>query len=546
MEDFVRADLKPGEAALFGRAPDLSHFPPGTFIKPPLKIRILSELVSANHVLVVASDTGAWVLDLQSKNGTSVRQEPGVLYIEIAPRSTRETPRPAFPTKAVWTDDHDFARSVLTRVVNWLDDAGVDADAALLSSEAAPQDHSGLRLATGHYLTVTPRAGTHALRLVDDLGLIARFIEQQNALHAEEGDHEPGFVLRSESIREAHRAVCEAARRGHGLVLLGPSGTGKERFARCYHDHTPGSEERPFVTINCGAIPEALIENELFGSVPGAHAGAVNKPGLFESAHGGTLFLDEVGDMPLAVQVKLLRALENGTFRRLGDLRERRADVKVVCATNRDLRAAVEKGSFRADLWFRLAQCEVTLPPLRERPEDLDALLRVLKVSPAHSAWDVLSPEARMVLLHHPWPGNVRELCNFVRRLPDTPGTLVDVMACRKLLGLRAPDPPTNEAHSPAPPISPAADDWHVFEARVWSAWRRTHARPPRTFPELKCFIDDYLKPAFIAWQGGVKPDARTLEEVAVNAVATEVKIDWNTADKWLKRYFKTFGHTPT
>ncbi|MFO0649948.1 MAG: sigma 54-interacting transcriptional regulator [Polyangiales bacterium] len=538
MEGSLRAEVAPGEALLFGRSPDPSRLPEGLLAAPPRKVTVLSDLVSTNHVLVVANEAGAWVLDLQSRNGTSVRHEGGALHLELGPQANADPQRVTFPLRAVWNTDDDFARGVFQSVAKWLDDADIDADVTLLPRASDAPERGALKLATGEHLVVTPRAGTHALRLADDLATVARFVESQNALRDEERGHEPGFVLRSQSARESHHAVCEAARRGRGLLLLGPSGTGKERFARCYHQHSSRGDGA-FVAINCGALPEALIENELFGSVPGAHHGAVDKRGLFEAADGGTLFLDEVADLSLATQVKLLRVLEDGTFRRLGDVRERRVDVHVVCATNRDLRAAIEAGRFREDLWFRLARYEVTLAPLRERLDDIDALLRAQVVSPGRTAWDALSPDARVLVRQHPWPGNVREFLNFVGRLPDAPDAVTDAASCRQLLGGRASETPRVTPTPLAPPTT--ASDWHHIEARVWKAWRRTHDGPPATFQDLGRFVDDYLKPAFVAWHGNVPTEATTLDELPRNAVAKRLGIDWNTASKWLSRYLDTF-----
>jgi len=209
-------------------------------------------------------------------------------------------------------------------------------------------------------------------------------------------------------------------------LLLGESGTGKELFARAVHHLSP-RRDQPFVAINCAAIPETLIENELFGHERGAFTGAgERRQGKFELAAGGTVFLDEIGELPLAVQGKLLRAIEEKVIDRIGGRAPVAVDVRVVAATNKDLRTAVEQGQFRGDLFFRLAVFPIEIPPLRDRGDDLTLLAR-------HFASEIgrelrgreaqLSDEALALLKRQRWPGNVRELENAIERaciLSDT------------------------------------------------------------------------------------------------------------------------------
>ena len=195
------------------------------------------------------------------------------------------------------------------------------------------------------------------------------------------------------------------------ITLLGETGTGKDVFAQAIHRES-ARREQPFVVFDCGAVPPNLIESELFGHERGAFTGAVARhTGAFERAMGGTLFLDEVGELPMDLQPKLLRALENRNVRRVGGSRDRPTDVRIVAATNRDLATLVASKQFRADLYFRLAAAVVSLPPLRDRPEDLPLLVRSLMQSLGRS--DVAVSEASHALLaQHGWPGNVRELKN--------------------------------------------------------------------------------------------------------------------------------------
>jgi len=201
------------------------------------------------------------------------------------------------------------------------------------------------------------------------------------------------------------------------VLLSGESGTGKDLIARTLH-YQSARKQALFVPVNCAAIPEQLLESELFGYVRGAFTDArQDKKGLFAEAHGGTLFLDEVGELPLLLQAKLLRVLEDKEVRPLGATKGAKVDVRIIAATNRDLSQAVAEGTFREDLFYRLSVVEIGLPPLRERPEDLPLLIHhFIERSAQSSQARRLSPEALRTLLNYPWPGNVRELENTVER----------------------------------------------------------------------------------------------------------------------------------
>lgn len=216
------------------------------------------------------------------------------------------------------------------------------------------------------------------------------------------------------------QAMIEKVRDTDASVFIsGESGTGKELVARIIHE-TGRRRAGPFVAVNCAAIPEALIESELFGHARGAFTGAVrDKTGLVEEATGGTFFLDEIGDLPLVLQSKLLRVLEEKKVRRVGETRHRAVDARFVSATNKDLDREVERGRFRQDLYYRLKIIAIDLPPLRERPEDALLLLNHFLDEFSRSMGKprpFLSPVALEMLLRYPWPGNVRELQNEVQR----------------------------------------------------------------------------------------------------------------------------------
>jgi two-component system, NtrC family, response regulator AtoC len=226
------------------------------------------------------------------------------------------------------------------------------------------------------------------------------------------------MIFESRAMRELLELAGRVAQHDTTVLITGESGTGKEVLARAIHRLSPRSE-RAFTAINCAAIPGQLLESELFGHTKGAFTGAVaDRMGLFEVAHEGTLLLDEIGDLPLDLQAKLLRVLEEGEIRRVGGRDAKRVDVRVIAATAKPLEQAVEQGEFRADLFYRLNVVRLHLPPLRERPEDVPALLTHFARQAATRMGRAVSltPGALASLTHHTWPGNVRELRNAVER----------------------------------------------------------------------------------------------------------------------------------
>jgi DNA-binding NtrC family response regulator len=250
-----------------------------------------------------------------------------------------------------------------------------------------------------------------------------------------------GMLGRSAAMQEVFSLIQRLAPHAKVVLVTGETGTGKELAARAFH-HAGARRAQPFVTINCSAVVDTLFESELFGHVRGAFTGAVeSKAGVFEVAQNGTLFLDEVGELPLSVQAKLLRALENGEVQRVGSLQPKRVDVTVIAATNRDLRAEVAAGRFRGDLFYRLNVVEVTLPPLRDRREDIPYLTAAFLRACAHrinKPLAGLTPGAERLLLNARWEGNVRELKNVIERaclLADG-----NILSERELTGAVGPD----------------------------------------------------------------------------------------------------------
>ncbi|MBI4278560.1 MAG: sigma-54-dependent Fis family transcriptional regulator [Armatimonadetes bacterium] len=228
-----------------------------------------------------------------------------------------------------------------------------------------------------------------------------------------------GVVGHSPKMREVHRMVSIVAPTDATVLLMGETGTGKELLARSVHRQSRRANG-PWIVMHCGAIPETLLETEIFGHEKGAFTNAIAaKPGRFERAEGGSIFLDEVGDMSLAMQVKFLRVLQERTLERVGGVRSIKVDCRVIAATNRDLRRMVREGIFRADLYYRLAVVPLTLPSLRERPEDLPALVQHFLHKYRRQTGKALrgfAPSAMEQLRRHPWPGNVRELEYCIER----------------------------------------------------------------------------------------------------------------------------------
>jgi len=231
-------------------------------------------------------------------------------------------------------------------------------------------------------------------------------------LHRLEGSGE--IVTRNERTKGVIGLAIQVARSGISVLIEGESGTGKELLAHLIHDNS-GKQEEPFVTVNCSALAETLLESELFGHVKGSFTGAVkDRQGRFDAADGGTVFLDEVGEIPPPTQVKLLRFLQSKEFERVGESTTRKVDVRVIAATNRDLEEAVQSGVFREDLYYRLNAVKLRLPPLRERAEDIPLLVQ--HFLSRHRGGHEVSLDALEALKGYPWKGNVRELENVMER----------------------------------------------------------------------------------------------------------------------------------
>ncbi len=289
--------------------------------------------------------------------------------------------------------------------------------------------------------------------LLDAQGEQAYYIEKMEPLRVAQGQPAAqGLIGRSAAFQRMLELVARVGPSRASVLLLGESGTGKELVAQAVHEASPRAAHA-LVVVDCASLPETLFESELFGHERGAFTGAgTSKAGLVEAASGGTLFLDEVGDIPLPMQVKLLRLLESGTYRRVGSTELRRTDVRVVSATHRDLQAMVADGRFREDLYYRLSTFPIPLPALRDRPDDIPLLAVALLARVAPQRRLALSSGALALLRSHAFPGNVRELRNVLERatlLAD--GDTIEVQHVERALGSDTPASATRAAHHALP-----------------------------------------------------------------------------------------------
>ncbi len=359
-----------------------------------------------------------------------------------------------------------------------------DTDAVVLTGKSSLETAvAALRHGTFDYLT-------KPCKLVDLEGVLRRMAEKRELTNKYRAlkqrlqrlEGAPDLIGQSQKMNYVCRLIAKVAPTESTVLILGETGTGKELVARAVHEQSLRAD-MPLVPVNCGALPEALIESELFGHRKGAFTGAEeHRIGLLQVANGGTLFLDEIGELPKAMQAKLLRFLESGEVRRVGDNESFTYDVRVICATNRNLPEMVAGGEFREDLWFRINTFEIPLPSLRERIEDIPPLARHLAARfGASVAGDeqVFSPEALTALRDHSWPGNVRELANVIEHA---------MILCDA--------PPIRPEHLPQRFLAPAAESIPFQPAAtlnlrslemqaIHEALSRHHGNKPKAAEEL-------------------------------------------------------------
>lgn len=340
------------------------------------------------------------------------------------------------------------------QVIEYAREIGSDADTVILTGKGTLETAiQAMHHGVSDYLTKPYKISELELllkRIEKNRILQRKCILMENQIRRFEGNRR--LIGASPAMQKVHSMIERIAQTESTVVILGETGTGKELVARAVHEKSPRSG-KPFVAVNCGALPETLIESELFGHRKGSFTGAdSNRTGLLEVADGGTLFLDEIGELPKGVQTKLLRFLESGEVRKIGENTSSICDVRVVCATLRNLETMVQNGEFREDLWFRINTFEIHLPPLKERKEDLPALILHLakRFSPSLRVENVsklFAREALDLMEQYDWPGNVRQLANTIEHamiLSDPKKELIGVDALPQSL---QPDP-ENEFHS--------------------------------------------------------------------------------------------------
>jgi DNA-binding NtrC family response regulator len=540
-------DVGEEECIVLGRKPDVSHL--DSALGAPLhRARthvVLSASVSANHAVAWRCSGGLQVRDLGSRNGTWVRLpskttlslpdgEPVELRLAFPGLSVSVDEQPESPR---YRDEADFGAAVAKSVQAWLQRQDVPARVWAAYGGEGPGGTAPLRLANGALLWIQVDRTVDAV-FHERMTQVCRYVSAQNALFAAEvATRSEGTVLASPVIRAVHRRVVELAMQSlPSMVLLGPSGTGKERLAQAYHRHL--GRRGGLIPINCATLTRERVVADLFGAEAGAYTGAQRTMiGAVEHADGGTLFLDEVGELPLDVQPMLLRFLETGEYYRLGALgRPRTSDVRVVAATNRDLRQMTREGRFREDLFFRLALEIVEVPSLRERRADVEAYLRTQMLGMV-SAHDALLPPALQVVQEHSWSGNFRELVNFVRRLPRAaePASIgaelvIRLLEAGTLAAVRVPSLP--------PPSQTPAPEWTEWLRASAEAFLAESGQAPQTWTDVTTFVEQYLKPWALASLANLT-SLRDLTDVSVSQVAEQVKADRGTVAKQLRRYLE-------
>lgn len=540
--------LDENESAVVGRAPDAPASDRNKLLHLP------SPNVSANHVSIDHRGDAAIISDLGSRNGTWLKLPPRCdvsvplahvteLSLHVAPTfESRVDSEP--PENARWTGPDDYAIAMQKVLTDWFASRAQSARISLATAQQGGADDVGrLPLATGHDLVITPLQ-TAGPGWLDALAIIERYVERQNLLfETEQSLRDDGLIVASPALRAAVAKVVEAAASGSRVLLLtGASGTGKEGLARCFHRHTgrPG----PFIARNCAMFSRELARTELFGAEKGSFTGSVQRiVGAVESANEGTLFLDELGELPRDVQPMLLRFLDHGEYERLGRGGvAARADVRIVGATNRNLRQAALTDEFRTDLWFRLSVHVVDVPSLRDRPEDVIAYLRSRTRVDGGTLHEALAADSLAMLVEHDWTGNFRELISFAARVElACPRGSVSADVARRALAEGSLVPVKPAAPAPREVGERTIPDYSHEAAQAYAADR--DGRLPTTWDDVKDFVENYLKPLMFA-ELAATTDRGSIADVDLREAADRVRSDRGTAAKQLRRYFDRFRRT--
>ncbi len=565
-------------ALLIGRTPDVSRLHgrvPGVVQLPNLgslqvqTVRVDSPRVSGNHLLIWNEVDSVSLLDLVSRNGSWLRLAEGQrISLSGAMEITADLAGPihaesrlSLPEDADWNNEKQFSAAVVRALTEWLGRLGVSARIVHVTQARTEESESSFLLADDTTLQVRGMETiTQDFSWASLLDRIRAYVHEQNRRFEQYQKRGDGMIIASRALREVLRRVGDAAARGQRLILLGPTGVGKDLLARCFHRYSQ-REKGPFAALNCALLDKDLLYAQLFGARRGSFTGAISDIiGAVESAHEGTLFLDELGEMSLDVQRALLRFLDTrGEYQRLGDPRPRRADVQVVCATNVPLDdPSYRTGRFREDLWYRLAAAVVHVPPLRERPEDILAFL-MARMLPGSSlrVSDALADDALELLLADSWPGNFRDLEHFIERLPLTNepqsisrsvceaalrqgrgserGSSQESLPQRERVAIRRPRTvETTRVND--------ALNWRDIAVTAVDAFLEDNGDGALSWGQLHEYVEKYLKPVFVAQAC----DLAQLEEMnkALNysALARRLNIaDGSTVKMHLGRYVERF-----
>ncbi|HMJ09749.1 MAG TPA: sigma 54-interacting transcriptional regulator [Polyangiaceae bacterium] len=566
-------EIRPGSAVLLGRTPDPERLPRDATQPAAAAHEWHDSRVSANHALVSYDGHSVVIRDLHSRNGTWVKLSPGssvrldgsdAVVLQLAGVSAQGDDDVELP-RADWSEESEFAETVRTAVTRHLERTGMRAQAVLHPGgpPAAAPNRIAFALEDGCSLIVE-----HPLELTTDprwsllVGRLRSWVALENARLRAQRHAGEGLILSSPAIRAAHDHVQDAAQKGMRVVLLGPTGAGKDRLARCYHEHSPGARG-PFHAVNCAQLSKDLIYAQLFGAKRGSFTGSTQDlVGAVQAASDGTLFLDEVSEMPAEVQGAVLRFLDRrGEYHRLGEEQRARTarNVQIVCATSADITDKLARGELREDLWYRIAERTVVVKPLSERPEDVLAFLKSSVpgerreeslerggTSLAVSAYDALTPAALELVTRSGWRGNFRSLESFVVRLPtraDHHSIGVDV--CRAALAEAAGGVAPVKAQLGAARSELSGERWHTVLSMAQRAYEADEGTPS-TWGSLVSFLERYLKPAFVAHACGLER-ARGLERnTNLSELARQLDLkDGTTVKTHLQRYFARFAREP-
>jgi len=542
-------EVHSGETVVVGRKPTMDD--EGGQATRTVALPVPS--VSASHVRIGCDSDGVRIEDLGSRNGTWVRLPPRSvvrfpaseslsvhLAVEPGGSAFEESPADAHTGGA-----REYVASLERALGAWFSAHDLSVALTVVPRDStAAQDQSGwFPLPTGDSLVVEPTS-TVQTSFWDAIGHVERYLARQNQqFSAAEEMRANGLVVASPAMRIAVARVIDAAAVGaRSLLLVGPSGSGKEGLARCFHRHLgrPG----PFVARNCALLSKEFARSELFGAEKGAFTGCTQRIiGAVEAANEGTLFLDELAELPRDVQAMLLRFLDHGDFERLGRYgRPSTSDVRLVAATNADLRSAALRDQFRLDLWFRVSAFVVDVPPLRDRFEDVEAFLRGRATPAGGSIHDALSPGALEVLAAHAWDGNFRELVNFANRIVAITKTrTIDADVCRAALAEGALRP-LESSNPPRAPLAATPGGMAELASRAEEAFAHDRGDgSPASWDDVKDFVENYLKPLVFAHLGGAT-EVERLEDVELRATSQRLGADRGTASKQLARYFDRFG----